>query len=303
MHEINLSDFSIRTDLIIDNNNSNLEVFEEYKFDNGKVIKSTSKDKKDNYVTISFNDISDRDNYNNVEECFINELKIFFDKLDLKEKDTVLVIGLGNGKSTPDALGPLTIDNLLVTKYLFDLGDVEDGYQNVCSFKPDVTGSTGIETIDMIKCVSKVSEAKCLIVIDALAASSLERLNKIIQITDTGIHPGSGVSNNRGEISYNTIGIPVIAIGVPTIVEADTIVADTFSKIDVFFEEKNSNVLGKISELSKNEFKQLLKEISLSENNLMVTPKEIDFVIEKLSLLIGNGINKTIHKNFIRQIN
>lgn len=303
MHEINLSDFSIRTDLIIDNNNSNLEVFEEYKFDNGKVIKSTSKDKKDNYVTISFNDISDRDNYNNVEECFINELKIFFDKLDLKEKDTVLVIGLGNGRSTPDALGPLTIDNLLVTKYLFKLGDVEDGYQNVCSFKPDVTGSTGIETIDMIKCVSKVSEAKCLIVIDALAASSLERLNKIIQITDTGIHPGSGVSNNRGEISYNTIGIPVIAIGVPTIVEADTIVADTFSKIDSFFEEKNSNVLGKISELSKNEFKQLLKEISLSENNLMVTPKEIDFVIEKLSLLIGNGINKTIHKNFIRQIN
>lgn len=303
MHEINLSDFSIRTDLIIDNNNSNLEVFEEYKFDNGKVIKSTSKDKKDNYVTISFNDISDRDNYNNVEDCFINELKIFFDKLDLKEKDTVLVIGLGNGKSTPDALGPFTIDNLLVTKYLFNLGDVEDGYQNVCSFKPDVTGSTGIETIDMIKCVSKVSEAKCLIVIDALAASSLERLNKIIQITDTGIHPGSGVSNNRGEISYNTIGIPVIAIGVPTIVEADTIVADTFSKIDVFFEEKNSNVLGKISELSKNEFKQLLKEISLSENNLMVTPKEIDFVIEKLSLLIGNGINKTIHKNFIRQIN
>ena len=301
MHEINLSDFSLRTDLIIDSNKSDLEVIERYKFSNGEVIKSVAKNKNDQYVTISFFDVTDKDNYNNVEFYFIKELKKIFERLKLKDNDTVLVVGLGNDKSTPDALGPMVVDNVLVTKYLFNLGDVEEGYQNICSFKPDVTGSTGIETVDMIKCVAEVSDAKCLIVIDALAASAVGRLNRVIQITNTGIHPGSGVSNNRGEISYNTIGVPVIAIGVPTIVEADTIVADTFSKIDSFFNEKNSNVLGKISELSKNEFKQLLREISFSDSNLMVTPKEIDFVIEKLGLLIGNGINKTVHKNFIRQ--
>lgn len=303
MHEINLSDFSLRTDLIIDSNNNDLDIIEQYKFSNGEVIKTVASNKKDKYVSISFSDVTDKDNYSNVEFYFIKELKQFFESLNLAEDDTVLIVGLGNAKSTPDALGPIVVDNILVTKYLYNLGDVEDGYQNVCSFKPDVTGSTGIETVDMVKCVVEVSKAKCLIIVDALAASSVERLNKIIQITNTGIHPGSGVSNNRGEISNNTIGIPVIAIGVPTIVEADTIVADTFSKIDSFFQERNSKVLGSISELSKVEFKQLLKELSFSDNNLMVTPKEIDFVIQKLGLLIGNGINKTIHKNFMRQNN
>ena len=298
MHKIDLGKFSLRTDLIIDSNDNNLVTESRKKFDLGEVIRCVSKDKKDNYVTITFNDITDKDNFKKVEECFISELKSFFTRLNLSDTDSVLVVGLGNDRSTPDALGPIVIDNVLVTKYLFNLGEVEEGYQNVCSFKPDVTGCTGLETVSIIKSITDVSNAKCVILIDALAASSVERLNKIIQITDTGIHPGSGVSNNRGEISKVTLGVPVIAIGVPTIVDANTIVADTFDKIDSFFSERDSSVLGRLSELTKSEFKQLLEEISISDNNLMVTPKEIDFVIEKLGLLIGNGINKTVHKNF-----
>lgn len=303
MHTIDLKNFSLRTDLIIDSNDNNLTTYHKYKFNNGEVIKCYSKDKKDNYITISFNDITDINNYKKVEEVFINELKELYKTINITEKDPVLVIGLGNRKSTPDALGPMITENILVTKYLFSIGDVEEGYQNVCTFKPDVTGTTGIETTDVIKSITEVTNAKCIIILDALAASSTERLNKIIQITNTGIHPGSGVSNDRGEISKETMNIPVIAIGVPTIVDANTIVADTFVKIDNFFTQKDSKVLGTLSELTKSEFKQLLKEIKVDETSLMVTPKEIDFLIEKLSILIANGINKTLHKNYIRQNN
>ena len=168
-----------------------------------------------------------------------------------------------------------------------------------------------------------------LIVIDALAASSLHRLNKTIQITNTGIHPGSGVGNNRKELSYKTLNIPVIAIGVPTVVDATTIVTDTFKYMEQQFSYKINNqnnkknklipekyqdyrnennslsindkkeILGEIGILSEEEFKQLIYEVLSPINyNLMVTPTEIDFIIEKLGLLIGNGINKTLHKDF-----
>ncbi len=297
MHAVNLDKYSLRTDLIIDKKDFSQLVTKKYKEDEISVTRSSSSNGKKNYVTINFLDVTDKDNYQKVENVFIRELKRFIKPLNLKEKDSVLVIGLGNEKITPDSLGPLTIDNILVTKYLFNIGDVEKGYQNVCSFKPSVTGTTGIETIKMLKTLAKVSDAKCLIIIDALAASSLERVNKTIQITDTGIHPGSGVKNNRGEVSKKTLNIPVIAIGIPTIVDAKTIVIDTIMKLNSYFEEKNVNILGNVQDLEKDDFKLLLDEV-LTDEALMVTPKEVDFVMEKLSLLLGNGINKTLHKNF-----
>ncbi len=297
MHTIDLDKYSLRTDLIIDKKDFQALVTKKYNEDSISVIRSSSNNGKKNYVTINFTDVTDKDNFQKVENIFIRELKRFIKPLNLKEKDSVLVIGLGNDKITPDSLGPLTIDNILVTKYLFNIGDVEKGYQNVCSFKPSVTGTTGIETIKMLKSLAKVSEAKCLIIIDALAASTLDRVNKTIQITDTGIHPGSGVNNNRGEVSKKTLNIPVIAIGIPTIVDAKTIVIDSFSKLNSFFEDKGINVLGSIQDLEKEDFKILLDEV-LKDDTLMVTPKEVDFVMEKLSLLLANGINKTLHKNF-----
>ena len=235
---------------------------------------------------------------------------------------------IGNSASTPDSLGPKTIKNILVTRHLFKLGDVEDGYQNTSAFTPEVTASTGFETSDLIKTLTKEINAKLLIVVDALASSSIERLNKTVQITNTGIHPGSGIGNNRKEISSKTLNIPVIAIGVPTVVDAATIVTDTFKYLEKQFsyklnensskdklikeeninylnhetnlsEEETKEILGEIGMLTESDFKKLIFEVLSPINyNLMVTPTEIDFQIERLALLLGNVINKTLHKNY-----
>lgn len=130
-----------------------------------------------------------------------------------------------------------------------------------------------IETIKVLKSVIKESGANKVIVIDSLKASKVERLNKIIQITNSGIHPGSGINNNRGEVSEKTMNASIVAIGVPTVVDVKTIVEDI-----------------------------LKEEVTLKEN-LIVTPTNIDFIIQKLGLLIGNGINISLHKDFKRQNN
>lgn len=329
MHTIDLSKFSLRTDLIVENNDqSNYKTTVKEK-NNIKIENTFSSDQIERYTTISFNDISDKDNHKKVEEVFIEELKSYLKEVNLNEEDEVLVVGLGNSNSTPDSLGPHTIKQVLVTRYLYALGEVEEGYQNVASLAPEVTSTTGIETSELIKSLSKDIKAKLLIVIDALAASSLSRVNKTIQITNTGIHPGSGVGNNRKEISKETLGIPVIAIGVPTVVDAATIVSDTFKYMQKQFSFKLNNynnnslklvpvtnqdytteetqlskedkkeILGEVGTLTEDEFKQLIYEVLSPINyNLMVTPTEIDFIIERLALLIGNGINKSLHKHF-----
>ena len=327
MHSIDLSKYSLRTDLIIEHKKNNNYHTTKEVIGNITVEKTINNQHKEHYTTISFDDVTDRDNFQKVEQVFTINLKKYLEDINLKEIDPVLVIGLGNEKSTPDSLGPKTVKQVLVTNYLFELGEVEPGYQKTSSFAPSVTSITGIETSRAIKSLISTTEAKLLIVIDALAASSINRLNKTIQITDTGIHPGSGVGNNRKELTKNTLGIPVIAIGVPTVVDATTIVADTFKYIIKHFSYKLNNInnhklklvppdkqnylnensilddnikkdlLGEIGNLNESDFKQLMNEVLLPINyNLMVTPTEIDFIIEKLGLLIGNGINKSLHQ-------
>ncbi len=204
---------------------------------------------------------------------------------------------------------------------------MDDGFRRVCALKPGVMGTTGIETSDLI--ISSVNGLKpdLVIVIDALASQSVERLNKTIQMTDTGIHPGSGVGNSRKKINKETIGVPVIAIGIPTVVDAVTIVSDTFNYMHKHFSYSLHNIdnpidrlipvtninylkqqynlqkddkeklLGMIGGLSDNELKQLIFEVLTPIGyNLMVTPKEVDFVIKKLGEVIGNGINQAIHQ-------
>lgn len=328
MHTINLSKYSLRTDLIIEDHKHNEYKNIKEQIGNISVELNTSKDNKESYTTISFDDVTDKDNFQKVEQVFTNKLKPYFENLSLSEEDNVLIVGLGNANSTPDSLGPKTIKQVLVTKYLYDLGDVEPGYQSTSAIAPSVTSITGIETSAAIKSLINTTNAKLLIAIDSLAASSLHRLNKTIQITNTGIHPGSGVGNNRKELNEETLGIPVIAIGVPTVVDASTIVSDTFKFMHQQFSYKLNNqdnnklklipenrqdyrteekeltpdekkqILGEVGILSEEEFKQLIDEVlSPIDYNLMVTPTEIDFVIERLGLLIGNGINKTLHKN------
>lgn len=339
-HEIDMKKYKIRTDMIVESFDKtknitgiNHTVFQK---ENNITVEKTIIDetgektcgkKKGIYQTISFDDITDKDNQKAIEEVLISVLKEFLEEKKINKSSSCLVIGLGNKDSTPDSLGPLVVNDILVTKYLFNLGEVEEGYRDVSSFIPGVTGTTGIETKKVIDALIKATNPDFIIVIDALASSSMSRVNKTIQLTDTGIHPGSGVGNNREELSEESLKIPVIAIGVPTIVDAVTIVSDTFKYILKHFSYKIENIdnnklklvpnpnylnhqeklskeekeslLGMIGSLSEEETKQLLVEVlSPIDYNLMVTPKEVDFVMKKLSNAISKSINKSLHDKY-----
>ena len=339
MHTIDLKNTDLRTDLVVD------EIARAKEVSSRVVVKTkntmleeieVTKDLEERlhkkagwYSTVSFQDVTDKNNFKDVEQVMIRALKLIYDKVNLKDDSKVLVVGLGNEKSTPDSLGPKCIDQVLVTRHLFLLGEVEAGYRNTASFKPSVTGATGIETKDLIEAVKDKIGPDLIIVIDALATNSIERLNKTIQIATSGISPGSGVGNDRGELSEKTLGIPVLAIGIPTVVDATTIVQNTLqlllkqisyklsnqdndklklvplTKQDYQYhqgeltDDQKEDVLGMVGLLSESEQKELLLEVLLPVNyNLMVTPKEIDYVMDKLSLLLGNAINKSLHSHF-----
>lgn len=279
------------------------------------------KKKKGKYITIEFNNIDDEKDI--IRNAFIKSLNNLMKINNISLNNSLLVVVLGNEKSTPDSLGPSVIDNIVVTRHLEELGF--NCGPIVSAIKPGVTGETGIETKDIITGIVSVIRPDYLIVIDSLSSTSISRLNKTIQMTDTGIHPGSGVGNKRCELSKDTIGVPVIAIGVPTVCDAVTIVNDTIDKIHNHFAITTENVnnptfkLMPINEINKfkakpldkvrikelsgligmldtDDRKKLIKEIiDKTEYNLMVTPKEIDFIIDKLSDLISIGINETMN--------
>ena len=333
-HEIDLSKYQIRTDLAIEVIPQNLEI-QTKDYDNIKIQKvfideKASKEinkKIGNYITIEFNDITDEYNGEKIKNIFVEELRELLKKINIKNEDSCLIIGLGNSKSTPDSLGPKTINNLIITNHLYELGMLEEKYRRVSALNPGVMGETGIETSDIIKSITDKIKPDFVIVVDALAASSIDRINKTIQITDTGIHPGSGIGNSRKEISDKILGIPVIAIGVPTTTDAVTIVSDTINFITKYYtytrknidhpinkliakgninflkkdikinEKEKQELLGLVGNLSEEETRQLIYEtLTPIGYNLMVTTKEIDFIIKKLSDVLGNGINEALHK-------
>lgn len=337
--EIDLAKYQLRTDLAIESVNQTkdlegIEVSTDMIGDikvtevNINEIGSKKIDKKvGNYITIEFEDITDTNNKNKVLDVFSDKLKELIKKIGIYDNHSCLVIGLGNDRSTPDSLGPLSINNILVTNHLFELGELSSGFRRVSAINPGVMGTTGIETSDIISSIAGSIKPDFIIVIDALASGAIERVNKTIQMTDTGIHPGSGVGNSRKEISKEILGIPVIAIGVPTTVDAVTIVSDTINYMYKHFtytkenidnprnklmigvpnylkkdikvkKQDKSKILGLVGNLEDEEVRQLIFEVLTPVGyNLMVTPKEIDFVVEKLADIIGNGINKTLHKN------
>ena len=210
----------------------------------------------------------------------------------------VLVIGLGNRQSTPDALGPYVADNLNVTRHIVkEYGKYAAPEEMNCvvsAIVPGVMAQTGMETAEIIKGVVRETKPDLLIVIDALAARNSRRLNRTIQIADTGINPGSGVGNYRNAITKETIGVPVIAIGVPTVVDAVTIVSDTMENLLSALETSESLkgvglVLGGYSEAEKYE---LIKElIAPNLNSMFMTPKDIDETVKRLSYTISEGLN------------
>ena len=200
MGQINLSKFKLRTDLIIENN----ELTHNKENING--IEVTSSYQDGNYITISFEDITDFESREKVGKVLEKVLKKILDKNKIKETDECMIIGLGNIKSTPDSLGVKVVSDILITKHLFKYGNVKGGIRKVSSFTPGVMANTGLESSNIIKAIINEEKPKFVIVIDALASLSIDRINKTIQITDTGIHPGSGIGNNRKEISKKTIG-------------------------------------------------------------------------------------------------
>ena len=202
MHEVDLSKYRLRTDLIVEHL-SNFKGYkkeeEQYKDikietitldkDNAKLISK----KEGIYKTIYFEDVTDENNFNNLLHATTLALKDLLKSINIKDNYSVLIVGLGNRKATPDALGPLTIDSIKITRQIVELGlPLDSKYRVISSLVPGVMGTTGIETKEIIEGVIEKTKPDFLIVIDALAASSLERINKTIQITDTGIHQEVG---------------------------------------------------------------------------------------------------------------
>ena len=224
-------------------------------------------------------------------------------------EDEILVIGLGNWDITPDALGPKTISKLVVTRHLLEYMPevVEQGTRSVCAMSPGVLGITGIETGEIVKGLVERVKPKAVIAIDALASRSTERVGVTVQLSDTGISPGSGIGNRRKELTRRTLGIPVIAIGVPMVVDAATIADDA---LDAVIEK-----LGESADKQK-PFYEMLKSLEGEERyelirqslgkglaEMIVTPKEVDAMIEESSSVLSDGINKGIYSSeFLRQV-
>ena len=202
-------------------------------------------------------------------------------KIGYEEDYTVLVVGLGNRDVTPDALGPHTGECLNVTRHIvkeygkYAMG--KEAVQMVSAIAPGVMAQTGMESYEIIKGIAETTKPDAVIVVDALAARNTKKLNRTIQIADTGIHPGSGVGNHRNEISKETLGVPVIAIGVPTVVDAATIVRDTME-----------NLLSTLETDDKYEMMQEL--IAPHLYGMFVTPKDIDESIDRIGATIAEKI-------------
>ena len=202
-------------------------------------------------------------------------------KLD-KTDYTALVVGLGNRDVTPDALGPQTVDNLNITRHIVkEYGKYamdETQVHMISAIAPGVMAQTGMESFEIIKGVVDTIHADVVFVVDALAARNTKRLNRTIQIADTGIHPGSGVGNHRNEISKETLGVPVIAIGVPTVVDAATIVRDTMENL--------------VASLDSDDKYEMLQDLIAPHlYGMFVTPKDIDEAIERIGVTIAEGLN------------
>ena len=250
------------------------------------------------YVTVDIKNLrlADDDEIDNASNIISEELASIVDE-KIGKQDEILVVGLGNQFVTPDALGPKVINEIDVTRHLINYLPqyVEEGTRMVSAIAPGVLGTTGIETVEILKGIVENIKPKLLIVIDALASRSIERISSTVQLSDTGIVPGAGVGNTRSEISKNTLGIPVIAIGIPTVVETAVLVNDC---LDVFIqklqdEAKSNEYLNKLKE--EDNYEGIKEALLPKEYNLIVTPKEIDDLIENMKDVVARGINFAIN--------
>ncbi len=253
---------------------------------------------KGTYITIEAGNMDEEDvDYHR--EVSVQLAKVLRQLLPTKKEDvSVLVVGLGNRAVTPDALGPRVVDNLYITRHIVnEYGKYafgRDHVNRVSSLVPGVMAQTGMETMEIISGVVKETNPDFVIAIDALAARNTRRLNRTIQVTDTGINPGSGVGNHRHGLNEKSLGVPVIAIGIPTVVDAATIVNDTmFNLISAMNQSKELQTLGNSLEcLNDMEKYELIRELlSPNLNTMFVTPKDIDESVKRLSFTVSEGLN------------
>ena len=235
------------------------------------------------YITLEMPGITDRNPEFSkiVAERFSDEIRELIKSC--AKKGTILVAGLGNWNITPDALGPKVISGLLVTRHLKEYmpDKFDDSVNGVCAISPGVLGITGIETNEIIKGIVERVKPSAVIAIDALASRRVERVNTTIQISDTGISPGAGVGNRRGELSEKTIGVPVIAVGVPTVVDAATIAIDALETI--MDDDEN--------------YQRIVRDLlSPYYKNLIVAPKNMDAMITDMSSIIAAGLNMALQE-------
>ncbi len=255
---------------------------------------------KGSYITIECAEMggSNKDIHDNIIKYGREKLKKLIGD---DKKNNVLVVGLGNEYVTPDALGPKVISKLLVTRHIKDSleGDLAEKIISLSGVAPGVMGQTGIETVEVIKGIVERTKPNLVIVIDALASRSIERINTTIQISNTGIAPGSGVGNKRKAINKETLGVDVIAIGIPTVVDAPTLVNDSLNLIidEMIENSKENDAFYKLlKDLSYEEKYEVIKSaLSTTLGNMFVTPKEVDQVIERLSNIVANIINLSAH--------
>ncbi|MBD8924541.1 MAG: GPR endopeptidase [[Eubacterium] rectale] len=310
---------SIRTDLAVETQeslkktNSNLRgvnYSEEKRKDDIKVsvvtIETENASKltgrpRGRYVTIEAPQMTEDDELyrQSVSEEFAGVLKKMIHDACKKEEYHTLVVGLGNRDVTPDALGPRVVDNLYITRHIInEYGKYAFGKEHVnrvSSIVPGVMAQTGMESMEIVNGIVKETKPDVVIAIDALAARNTKRLNRTIQVTDTGINPGSGVGNHRHGLNEKSIGVPVIAIGVPTVVDAATIVNDTmFNLITAMNQSSELKTLGNtLGELNETEKYELIRELlSPNLNTMFVTPKDIDETVRRISYTISEALNR-----------
>jgi len=256
------------------------------------------------YITIEVPALRNKDTdlQDRVATKLAQQFEKFLHKLNIGPKDRVLIIGLGNWNVTPDALGPIVVENVMVTRQFFQLmpDQVSPGYREVSAVAPGVLGITGIESSEIVQGIVEKTKPNLVIAIDALASKALQRVNTTIQIADIGIHPGSGIGNKRKGLTKEILGVPVIAIGVPTVVYASTIVSSCIELMVSHFKRETNNsqqILGLLDGIQEHERLELIREVLTPVgHDLLVTPKEIDTFIEDIANIIASGLNAALHE-------
>lgn len=310
--------YKIRTDLAIENR----ELYKTQKNEDSKGIE-VEKEEKENYtitrvkvlnfegsqnlqkpigtyITIDVPGLNktDEDLKDEISQTVAKEIKGLGKN---KEDSKILIIGLGNWNITPDALGPKVVERVLVTRQFFINynKEIDETVANVAALSPGVMGITGIETGEIVKGVVEKIKPDLVIAIDALASRKMDRVSTTIQISDTGINPGGGVGNNRMAINKESLGVPVIAIGIPTVVDAATIVNDTLDLIiDSLKKEAKvgTEFYNLLSEIESEEKYSLIQDVLQPYmKNVVVTPTDIDVLIDDLSIIVANGLNIALH--------